>query len=52
MLLGLSSFVSGEDNEKEDPGLVVFRKRCMACHLTTGMGIREMNAPSIAGLPR
>ena len=50
MLLGLSPFLSGE--EKEDPGLVVFRERCMACHLTTGMGIREMNAPSIAGLPR
>ncbi|MGK0237632.1 MAG: cytochrome c553 [Candidatus Pelagisphaera sp.] len=24
----------------------------MACHLQSGMGIREMNAPSIAGLPR
>jgi len=36
----------------EDPGFMVFRDRCMACHLLTGMGIREMNAPSIAGLPR
>lgn len=41
-----------EAAEEEDPGFVVFRDRCMACHLQTGMGIREMNAPSIAGLPR
>ena len=47
-----SLLLSGEESEQEDPGLVVFRDRCMACHLQTGMGIREMNAPSIAGLPR
>ena len=36
----------------EDRGFVIYRDNCMDCHLTTGMGIREMNAPSIAGLPR
>ncbi|MCZ6672464.1 MAG: hypothetical protein O7C75_05925, partial [Verrucomicrobia bacterium] len=45
--------LSGEDSSpKEDLGFVVFRDNCIACHLQTGMGIREMNAPSIAGLPR
>ncbi len=39
-------------NPNEDFGFAVFRDRCMACHLQTGMGIKEMNAPSIAGLPR
>ena len=39
-------------NPNEDLGFAVFRDRCMACHLQTGMGIKEMNAPSIAGLPR
>lgn len=38
--------------EVEDRGFVVYRDNCMDCHLSTGMGIREMNAPSIAGLPR
>lgn len=38
--------------EIEDRGFVIYRDNCMDCHLTTGMGIREMNAPSIAGLPR
>ena len=51
-LLGTTLFLAAEEKEIEDPGLVVFRDRCMACHLQTGMGIREMNAPSIAGLPR
>ena len=36
----------------EDRGYAIYRDNCMDCHLTTGMGIREMNAPSIAGLPR
>jgi cytochrome c oxidase subunit 2 len=45
--------MAGADKDApEDPGLVVFRDHCTACHLQTGMGIREMNAPSIAGLPR
>lgn len=45
--------LSGEDTgPEEDLGFVVFRDNCIACHLHTGMGIREMNAPSIAGLPR
>jgi len=39
-------------DSKEDLGFVVFRDNCMACHLQSGMGIKEMNAPSIAGLPR
>ncbi|MGY8716756.1 MAG: c-type cytochrome [Verrucomicrobiia bacterium] len=38
--------------EVEDRGFVVYRDNCMDCHLSRGMGIREMNAPSIAGLPR
>ena len=52
IFLASSPFLYGEDIQIEDPGFVVFRDRCMPCHLQTGMGIREMNAPSIAGLPR
>lgn len=48
-LISASSLTSAAS---EDLGFVVFRDRCMACHLQTGMGIKEMNAPSIAGLPR
>ncbi len=45
--------VSGEEPViVEDPGFTMFRDNCRDCHLTSGMGIREMNAPSIAGLPR
>ena len=48
-----NTLVFGNETEpKVDPGFVAFRDRCMACHLQSGMGIREMNAPSIAGLPR
>ena len=52
LLLAPIILQAAELESEEDPGLVVFRDRCMACHLTTGMGIRAMNAPSIAGLPR
>lgn len=41
-----------EVEEIVDRGFVVFRDNCRDCHLASGMGIREMNAPSIAGLPR
>lgn len=40
------------DEALQDPGKTLFLDRCAACHLQDGMGIREMNAPSIAGLPR
>lgn len=43
---------AGTEPEKKDLGFEIFRDNCMACHLQSGMGIREMNAPSIAGLPR
>ena len=33
-----------------DPGFEVFRDRCMACHLETGISIQAMNAPTVAGL--
>lgn len=49
MISAIGCFAS---DSKEDLGLVVFRDNCMACHLQSGMGIKEMNAPSIAGLPR
>ena len=53
LLLIWSSNSFGADIEiREDLGFEVFRDRCTPCHLQTGMGIREMNAPSIAGLPR
>ena len=44
--------ITGAEIETKDLGFEIFRDNCMACHLQTGMGIREMNAPSIAGLPR
>lgn len=43
---------AGTEPKKKDLGFEIFRDNCMACHLQSGMGIREMNAPSIAGLPR
>ena len=43
---------SQAENPTQDLGFTVFRDNCMACHLQSGMGIKEMNAPSIAGLPR
>lgn len=54
IFLGWAGFVSGADkgDEIEDRGFMIYRDNCMDCHLSTGMGIREMNAPSIAGLPR
>lgn len=52
LAIGVTVARASDKPTPEDPGLVVFRDRCMACHLQTGMGIREMNAPSIAGLPR
>ena len=36
---------------KASPRFEVFRDRCMACHLETGIDIQAMNAPTIAGLP-
>ncbi len=53
-LLFLPLLLSGAEGEPEktDLGFEIFRDNCMACHLQSGMGIREMNAPSIAGLPR
>jgi cytochrome c553 len=54
LILFLTSLcLTAQDKERSlDLGMEIFRDRCAACHLTTGMGIREMNAPSIAGLPR
>ena len=44
--------VSGDGFPTEaSPGFEVFRDRCMAFHLETGIGIQAMNAPKIAGLP-
>ncbi len=44
--------VSGDGFPTEaSPGFEIFRDRCMACHLETGIGIQAMNAPTIAGLP-
>ncbi len=44
--------VSADDFPTEaDLGFEVFRDRCMACHLETGIGIQAMNSPTIAGLP-
>ena len=51
-LLCVSSLTGAPSSPSEDLGFAVFRDRCMACHLQSGMGIREMNVPSIAGLPR
>ena len=53
LLIGVM-MVAGEEPvpEIQDRGFVVFRDNCRDCHLASGMGIREMNAPSIAGLPR
>ena len=51
-LLCVSLLTGAPSSPSEDLGFAVFRDRCMACHLQSGMGIREMNAPSIAGLPR
>ena len=45
--------VAGQaEAEVADRGYVVYRDNGRDFHLSTGMGIREMNAPSIAGLPR
>lgn len=54
IFLGGSGVCWGDESGllAEDRGFVIYRDNCMDCHLTTGMGIREMNAPSIAGLPR
>ena len=44
--------VSADDFPTEAaPGFKVFRNRCTACHLETGIGIQAMSAPTIAGLP-
>ena len=51
-LLSVISLNGDSSSNSEDLGFAVFRDRCMACHLQSGMGIKEMNAPSIAGLPR
>ena len=53
LLIGVM-MVAGEEPvpEIQDRGFVVFRDNCRDCHSASGMGIREMNAPSIAGLPR
>lgn len=51
-MLSASSLTSAPSSSSEDLGFAVFRDRCMACHLQSGMGIREMNAPAIAGIPR
>ena len=50
--LSVISLNADSSSNSEDLGFAVFRDRCMACHLQSGMGIKEMNAPSIAGLPR
>ncbi len=54
LVLAPLASVAGLQTEAEeaDLGFTTFRDNCMACHLSTGKGIREMNAPSIAGLPR
>lgn len=52
LVLVSASVAEEAKGEIEDRGYVIYRDNCMDCHLTTGMGIREMNAPSIAGLPR
>ncbi len=53
ILVLASSLVSSQSEfDETDLGYTTFRDNCMACHLSSGMGIREMNAPSIAGLPR
>ncbi len=55
IILGLSAGLVGPSvvhSESDNLGFVVFRDNCIDCHLSSGWGIREMGAPSIAGLPR
>jgi len=51
-MLSASPLTSAPSSSFEDLAFAVFRDRCMACHLQSGIGIREMNVLSIAGLPR